>query len=65
MANLCNPPDITGSETIEGGSGSSNLLNGACEIDDDGITRCVVGEINLSGSEQLTVDTSGGPVKSM
>ena len=64
MANLyTNPPDITGSETIEGGSGSSNLLNGACEIDDDGITHCVVGEINLSGSEQLTVDTSGGPVR--
>jgi len=64
MASLYNnPPDITSSETIEGGSGSSNLLNGACEVDDKGVTHCVVGKIDLTGSSKLTVDTSNGPVR--
>ena len=64
MASLyTNPPDITSSETIEGGSGSGNLLNGACQIDDKGVTHCVVGKIDLSGSDKLTVDTSNGPVR--
>jgi len=65
MSNLyLNPPDITSTTTIVGGSGSTNLLNGACQVDSDGITHCVVKNINLSGQTNLTIDTSGGnPVR--
>ena len=59
-----NPPDITSSTTIVSGStNSSDLLDGACRVATDGITHCVVNNIDLKGQDTLTVDTSGGPVR--
>ena len=59
-----NPPDITSSATIVSGStNSSDLLNGACRVATDGITHCVVNNINLSGQATLSIDSSGGPVR--
>ncbi|MDA9149112.1 hypothetical protein N9N71_01085 [Synechococcus sp. AH-229-G18] len=59
-----NPPDIDTTTTIVGGSvDSSELLNGACRVA-DGITHCVVNNINLSGSKILTINTTGdNPVR--
>ena len=59
-----NPPDITSSATIIAGSNnSSDLLNGACRVASDGITHCVVNNIDLSGQTKLTVDTTNGPIR--
>ena len=59
-----NPPDITNSTTIVGGSSSSSdLLNGACRVASDGITHCVINNITLSGQNNLTIDSSNGPVR--
>ena len=65
-----NPPSITASTTIVGGSTkASELLNGACVVmpaastTDQPITHCVVNSISLSGNKTLTVNTSGGPVR--
>ena len=59
-----NPPDITSSATIVSGStNSSDLLNGACRVAADGVTHCVVNNIALSGQDNLTIDSSGGPVR--
>ena len=58
------PPDITSSATIiAASSDSSELLNGACRVGSDGITHCVVNNIDLKGQDTLTVDTSGGPIR--
>ena len=59
-----NPPNITSSASIVGGSTDANeLLNGACRVASDGITHCVVNNIDLSGQTKLTLDTSNGPVR--
>ena len=59
-----NPPSITTSTSIIGGSSESDeLLNGACEVDSNGTTHCVVNNIELSGSKTLTIDTTNGPVR--
>ena len=59
-----NPPSITTSISIVGGSTDSNeLLNGACRIDNSGTTHCVVDNIDLSGSNTLTINTTKGPVR--
>jgi len=65
-----NPPSITSSTTIVGGStAASNLLNGACVVmagagtNAAPVTHCVVDSISLSGNKKLTVDTSAGPVR--
>ena len=59
-----NPPSITSSTSIVGGSSESDeLLNGACRVDSSGTTHCVVDNIDLSGSTTLTIDTTNGPVR--
>ena len=59
-----NPPDITSSATIKAGStDNGELLNGACRVASDGITHCVVNNIDLSGQSVLTINSSGGPVR--
>ena len=59
-----NPPSITTSTSIVGGSSESDeLLNGACRVDSSGTTHCVVDNIDLSGSTTLTIDTTNGPVR--
>ena len=59
-----NPPSITTSTSIVGGSTvSEDLLNGACRVDSNGTTHCVVDNIDLSGSTTLTIDTTNGPVR--
>jgi len=65
MADLYNnPPNINTTTTIKGGSTDpSELLNGACRVDEQGITHCVVGNINLGGQSTLNIDTSSGPVR--
>lgn len=65
MADLYNnPPDIGSSTNIVGGSTeSSELLNGACRVDNSGITHCVVNNIDLSGQNTLNIDSSNGPVR--
>ena len=58
------PPDITTSTSITAASGDpAQMLNGACRTDADGITHCVVGSIDLSGQDSLTIDSSAGPVR--
>ena len=59
-----NPPSITTSTSIVGGSSESDeLLNGACRVDSSSTTHCVVNNIELSGDELLTIDTTKGPVR--
>ena len=59
-----NPPDITSSATIVAGSTNSiDLLNGACRVATDGVTHCVVNNIDLSGQSTLTIDSSNGPIR--
>jgi hypothetical protein len=58
------PPNITSSASIVGGSTDANeLLNGACRVASDGITHCVVNNIDLSGQTKLTIDSSNSPVR--
>ena len=51
--------EITSSEDIKSGIGSTNLLNGAC-INVENRTECLINNIDLSGSDQLEIDTTSG-----
>ena len=46
-----------------GSSNSKRLLNEACRVGSDGITHCVVNNIDLSGQANLTIDSSNDPVR--
>ena len=51
--------EITSSEEIDSGTGSTNLLNGAC-INVENRTECLINNIDLSGTDQLEIDTTSG-----
>lgn len=48
------------STIIAGSTKSSELLNGSCIVNSDGITQCKVDEINLTGNRKLIINTSNG-----
>ena len=52
-------------EIVAGSTKASDLLNGSCIVNTEGVTQCKIDEINLTGNRRLIIKTSssGGPVQ--
>ena len=63
--NNVTPASIGENTTIVSGSTDTNeLLDGACIVDSNNITQCLISDISLAGTKTLTIDTStGSPVR--